>query len=143
MKRQKELCEVVGVNDVMAQVLWTRYFLEAQGYDLEDNIVFQDNESAMLLERNGRASSSKRTRHINIRYFFVQDRVAAGEMRIAYCPTEEMVADYFTKPLQGSQFRKLSAYIMNEVVDENGEPVNSFGSTLDSSAEPQECVEEV
>jgi len=123
------------VNDVMAQVLWTRYFLEAQGYDLEDNIVFQDNESAMLLERNGRASSSKRTRHINVRYFFVQDRIAAGEMSVAYCPTKEMVADYFTKPLQGSLFFKLRAYIMNE-------PVKANGSTVGSTGEPQECVEE-
>jgi len=133
--RSSTECELVGVNDVMAQVLWNRYFLEAQGYDLEDNIVFQDNESAILLERNGRASSSKRTGHINIRYFFVQDHISAGEVSVTYCPTKEMVADYFTKPLQGSLFFKLRAYIMNE-------PVKS-GSTLDSSAEPQECVEEV
>ena len=84
------------------------------------------------MERNGRASSSKRTRHINIRYFFVQDRIAAGEMSVAYCPTKEMVADYFTKPLQGALFRKLRAYIMNEPVKD--------GSTLDTSEEPQECV---
>jgi len=121
---------------MMAQVLWTRYFMEGQGYEIEDNVVFQDNESAILLERNGRASSSKRTRHINIRYFFVQDRIAAGEMSVAYCPTKEMVADFFTKPLQGSQFRALRAYIMNE-------PVKEDGSTLDASTEPQECVEEV
>jgi len=84
----------------------------------------------MLLERNGRASSSKRTRHINIRYFFVQDRIAAGEVSVAYCPTKEMVADYFTKPLQGSLFFKLRAYIMNEpyIMDE---PVKEVGSTLD------------
>ena len=56
-------------------------------------------------------------------------------MSVAYCPTKEMVADYFTKPLQGESFRKLRAYIMNEPVKD--------GSTLDSSAEPQECVEEI
>jgi len=133
--RSSTECELVGVNDVMAQVLWTRYFMEAQGYEIEDNIVFQDNESAMLLERNGRASSSKRTRHINIRYFFVQDRIAAGEVSVAYCPTKDMVADFFTKPLQGSQFRKLREYIMNE-------PVKEVGSTVDPSCEPQECVGE-
>jgi hypothetical protein len=71
--------ELVGVNDVMPQALWTRYFLEAQGYKVTDNVIFQDNQSAILLEKNGRASSSKRTRHINIRYFFVADRIAQGE----------------------------------------------------------------
>ena len=64
--------ELVGVNDAMPQILWTRYFLEAQGYyDVKDSIIFQDNQSAILLEKNGKASSRKRTRHINIRYFFM------------------------------------------------------------------------
>jgi hypothetical protein len=105
--------ELVGVNDVMCQILWTRYFLEAQGYAVTDSIINQDNQSAMLLEKNGRGSSSKRTRHINIRYFFVADRVAAGEVKIQYCPTEEMLADFFTKPLQGSIFRRFRNFILN------------------------------
>jgi hypothetical protein len=105
--------KLVGVNDVMCQILWTRYFLEAQGYAVTDSIINQDNQSAMLLEKNGRGSSSKRTRHINIRYFFVADRVAAGEVKIQYCPTEEMLADFFTKPLQGSIFRRFRNFILN------------------------------
>jgi hypothetical protein len=47
--------ELVGVNDGMPQILWTRYFLEAQGYGVKDSIVNQDNQSAILLEKNGRA----------------------------------------------------------------------------------------
>ena len=90
--------EVVAVNDVIGQVLWTSYFLRAQGYDVEDSVIYQDNMSAMLLEKNGRASSSKKTRHIHIRYFFVQDKIQSGEVSIAHCPTEHMVADFFTKP---------------------------------------------
>jgi hypothetical protein len=105
--------ELVGVDDVSAQILWTRYFLEGQGYDVKDNTLYQDNQSAMLLEKNGRASSSKRTRHINVRYFFITDRIKSRELNVAYCPTGDMVADYFTKPLQGSAFRKLRDIIMN------------------------------
>jgi hypothetical protein len=45
--------ELVGVNDVMPQALWTRYFIEAQGYEVTDNVIFQDNQSAILLEKNG------------------------------------------------------------------------------------------
>jgi hypothetical protein len=97
----------------MPQELWTRYFLEAQGYDVSDSIVYQDNQSAMLLEKNGHGSSSKRTRHINIRYFFVADRIAAGEVKVEYCPTGDMLADFFTKPLQGSSFRKFREQILN------------------------------
>ena len=105
--------ELVAVNDLMPQVLWTRYFLEAQGYDIKDSIVHQDNQSSMKLEKHGRASSSKRTRHINVRYFFVTNRIASKEVSVAYCPTSEMIADFFTKPLQGQDFRKFRDMILN------------------------------
>ena len=67
-KRSTE-AELVGMNDLMPQVLWTRYFLEAQGYEVSESIVYQDNKSTILLAENGKASSGRRTRHINIRYF--------------------------------------------------------------------------
>jgi hypothetical protein len=107
--------EVVGVlDDGMPQVLWTRYFLEAQGgYVINESIINQDNQSSMLLENNGRASSSKRTRHIHIHYFFVTDRVADGDVKIQYCPTRVMIADYFNKPLQGSALRQFRDQILN------------------------------
>jgi hypothetical protein len=76
-------------------------------------IVYQDNQSSILLEKNGRASSSKRIRHINIRYFFVTDRIAAKEIAVEYCPTGDMLADFFTKPLQGALFKKFRDQIMN------------------------------
>ena len=47
-------------------------FLEAQDYGVKENIVFQDNETAMLLKKNGKASSAKRTKHINMRYLFIK-----------------------------------------------------------------------
>ena len=66
----------------------------------------QDNKSAILLETNGRSSSGQKTRHIDIRYFFLQDRMISELLSVEYCPTECMLADFFTKPLQGSLFRK-------------------------------------
>jgi hypothetical protein len=97
----------------MPQVLWTRYFLEAQGYGVEDAKIYQYNQSTILLAKNGRASSGKMTRHINIRYFFVADRVKSGEVSIDYCPTGAMLCDFFTKPLQGIVFQKFRAEILN------------------------------
>ena len=44
--------ELIGADDAMPQMLWTRYFLEAQGYGIDENILYQDNMSAMLLEKN-------------------------------------------------------------------------------------------
>ena len=111
--------ELVGVSDVLPQILWTRYFLIAQGYLTNESIIYQDNKSAILLEKNGTASSSKRTRHINIRYYFVTDRINNGEVIVEYCPTKIMIADFFTKPLQGVLFTTFRNVIMNIDHDSN------------------------
>jgi len=70
---------------------------------------------AMQLEMNGRASSSKRTRHIEIRYYYVADRVDKGDLRVVWCPTDEMIADFLTKPLQGKAFVKFWDLLMGAV----------------------------
>ena len=97
----------MGVDDMMPILFWTRQFLLAQGYGIEENLLLQDNKSSILLERNGKASSGKRTRHINIRYFFITDQVNMKEVSIDWCPTKDMVANFMTKPSQGSQFKRL------------------------------------
>jgi len=80
------------------------FFLEAQGYEVEDSTVYQDNLSTMMLAKNGRVSNSKRIRHINIRFFFVANRIKSGEISLQHEPTATMLADFFTKPLQGAAF---------------------------------------
>ena len=80
-----------------------------------NTILNQDNQSTIKLSENGKASSGKGTRHINIRYFFITDRIARKEVAIQYCPAKEMVADYFTKPLQGELFYKFRDQIMGVV----------------------------
>lgn len=111
--RSSTEAELVAANDVMGQLLWTQHFLKGQGYSSTQTRLYQDNQSAILLEKNGTASSSKRTRHLDIRYFFITDRVANRDLTIEYCPTEKMIADFFTKPLQGSLFQRLRDTIMN------------------------------
>jgi hypothetical protein len=111
--------ELVAVDDCMPAMMWTRLFLKAQGYKVSENIVYQDNLSAMLLEKNGKASSSKRTKHINIRYYFVTDRIKKGDLSVEWCPTEDMTADFMTKPNQGATFKKFRDQLMG-VVDAQG-----------------------
>ncbi len=128
--------ELVGVDDMMSIVVWSRYFLLAQGYGLTQNLLLQDNKSSILLERNGKASSGKRTRHINIRYFFITDRVNMKEIEIEWCPTKEMVADFMTKPLQGSHFRRLRDLIMGMSSVKKAEIPSSSHRTAVKSASP-------
>jgi len=104
--------ELVGVDNVVSEIIWTQYFLQAQGYGVNDNIIYQDNLSAMKFGMNRRKSSSKRTRDINIRYYFVTDRISTDEISIEHCPTLEMIGYYFTKPLQGKQFKDFRNIIL-------------------------------
>jgi hypothetical protein len=107
--------KLVGVDDLMSLIIWSRNFLKAQGYALVDNILHQDNRSAILLEKNGKISSGKRTKHIAICHFFVTDRIRAGEISPKWCPTGEMIADFLTKPLQGAMFWKFRDLLMGVV----------------------------
>ena len=107
--------ELVGCADgTRKQAIYGSLFLKAQGYIVKP-VVYQDNESAIRLERNGRRSCSQKTRHIDIRYFYLKDLVERGVIEIEYCPTEAMIADFFTKPLQGALFNRLKEVIMGKV----------------------------
>jgi hypothetical protein len=103
--------ELVGVSDVLPQIIWTRDFLIAQGYVMQPATLYQDNMSTISLANKGR-STSARTRHVAIRYFFVKDRIESGEVKVEYMPTGDMIADIMTKPLQGDHFRKMRAWLM-------------------------------
>ncbi len=111
--------ELVGVDDSFAYILWARYFLQEQGYDIEPSLLYQDNMSAILLETNGKASSSKRTKHIKVRYFYVKDKFDQGEIVVQHCPTEQMWTDINTKPKQGSTFCEFRTQMMGIKQDYN------------------------
>ena len=87
--------------------------MEAQGYQCKSPPIYQDSMSTILLAKNGRISSSEWTRHINVRYFFINYKIVKKEVKVVYCPTDNMVADMFKKPLQGSLFKKFRDEIMN------------------------------
>jgi len=124
--------KLVGVSDALNMVIWTRNFLNQQGFDVSNNIVYQDNQSAILLETNGRASSGHQTVHMNICYFCVTDHINQGELQIEYCPTDDMLGDFFTKPLQGAWLKQFRRIILNLETDV-ALPI--------TTTRPQECVE--
>ena len=99
----------------MTFVMWMKYFFESQVRSINlnsplkplgsDVTIEQDNTSAIQLERNGWKSSSKRTKHINVQYFYITDRLKAGDVsRVIYKPTGDMESNYLTKALQGNAF---------------------------------------
>jgi hypothetical protein len=111
--RSSTEAELVATDDAAGPMQWTSRFLLKQGYDVK-TILYQDNRSAILMESNGRSSAGKQSRHLDIRYFFINNLKEKGLVYIKYCPTEEMVADYMTKPLHGSKFTKFRNMIMKQ-----------------------------
>jgi hypothetical protein len=93
-------------------ILWTKLFMEAQGYPIERNILYQDNKSTILLEKNGGKSAGKRSRALNVRYFFLTDQIDKKNVSVEYESTDKMTSDYMSKPLQGEKFRKFRSQIM-------------------------------
>ena len=96
------------------KALWIHQYLEhkrADGKPQPTTCLFQDNAASKILAEKGRASSA-RTRHINIRYFFIKDRIDSGELAVEYLPTGDMVGDFLSKPVQGELFRRFRAELM-------------------------------
>jgi hypothetical protein len=104
--------ELVGASDYLPYPIWAKKFLEAQGYPLNENVFYQDNQSTIKFQKNGRKSCGPKSRHIDIWYFFIKNRLDLEHMDVKHCPTEQMLANFFTKPLQGSLFRKFRDVIM-------------------------------
>jgi hypothetical protein len=105
--------EMVAVDDKIDKVIWTKRFLEKQGFKVMLNVIYQDNTSTMKLQKNGKASSGKRTRHFDIKYFYITDLISRNEVQVEYCPTDAMIADYMTKPVVGSKYKIFRDRIMN------------------------------
>ena len=80
---------------------------------MKGNVIHRDNMSTIKLGANGKASSGKRMRHLDIKYFFITDQVQQKKVSLQYCPTDLMIANFFTKPLQGKKFMGFRAQIMN------------------------------
>ena len=104
--------ELVGVDDIITKVIWSKLFMKAQGYHIAKNILYQDNKSTILLLNNGRESAGKRSRALNIRFFFANDQIEKKNLEVAYCPTKEMWADPMTKPKQGQEFKHMADLLM-------------------------------
>jgi hypothetical protein len=97
--------ELVAFSDVASEVIALRNFAIGQGYPTKPAIVHQDNLSTMALVANG-GPCTKRSRHVDIRRFWMAERVSDGTLTVVKCPTAIMWANLLTKPVVGSQFVK-------------------------------------
>ncbi|KAJ9559520.1 hypothetical protein OSB04_004680 [Centaurea solstitialis] len=98
--------EFVAATACACQVVWLRRILEHIGLPQEERtIVNCDNMSTIKLSRN--PVMHNRSKHIDVKHYFLRDLVSAGVIELEYCNTQAQVADIMTKPLKLEQFVKL------------------------------------
>ena len=112
--------ELVAASDGATPAINAQNILIGQSLEVRPLIIHQDNKSTLAMLSNGRAMGPT-TRHISIRYFWLTDRINNGEVSVVYVPTDEITADALSKPLQGSQFLKHRATLLNIDYDEADE----------------------
>ena len=103
------------VDNFMPAICWTPYFIVAQGYNVKDNPLHQYNKISIILEGNGKASSSKRKKHIIICGLNITDSVKNNEVSVVWCPTAGIIGEYITKRPQVAIFRKFRDQIMGVI----------------------------
>jgi hypothetical protein len=99
--------ELVAASAAGSDLLSIRNFVLHQKYgDNPPGLLHQDNEASMKLIFKGQPCSA-RTRHVDIQYFWLADRINTNEVQLVWTGTKDMVSDVLTKPLQGTQFNAL------------------------------------
>jgi hypothetical protein len=83
------------------EALWLRT-LFSDLHEPTSIIIQADNQSAIKLLKN--PVFSMRSKHIDVIYHFARERVARKEVTFAYVPSDRMVADCFTKPVNPAKF---------------------------------------
>jgi hypothetical protein len=89
---------------------------------------FRATKVLFFWEKYGKDSSSKRTKHINIQYFFITDRVSKEKVLLVLCPMGDMIGDYVTKSLQGALFQKFRDQIIGVTPARDPGPGNTDSS---------------
>ena len=111
--RSSTEAELVSVDDQKSKIIWMKKFIESQEFEIDLNVLYQDNMSTSKLAENGEHSSGKRTRHFVIKYFYITDLINQKEVSIEYCSSNDMLTDYHIKPLIGERFKDMTNKIMN------------------------------
>jgi len=107
--------ELVALDEGVTTLVWFQRLMDDLSYSILPSIIYQDNQSTIHVARHG-TNGSRRTRHINVRYFYVKEHLDTGKSIVKYLPTNDMIADLLTKPFTGSRFRELRNKLLNSIL---------------------------
>ena len=102
-----------GVDDKISKIVWTKNFVDHQGWDINCNVIFQDNASAAKLLNDGRESLGRRIINFDVRLFCMKYLSVNDEVTVTSFPAERMIADCNTKMLVSGKFKMLRDVMFN------------------------------
>jgi hypothetical protein len=105
--------ELAAASDGLGYAIWARNFMKNMGYDVPAIKLFQDNKSAITLAEKG-WSSAGRTKHVDIKYFWIKEKIQEKLVMIEHIGTDDMLADILTKALPNEKFAKFSFQLLNK-----------------------------
>ena len=108
--------ELICIFDGLDYLIWIRNVLGYLGYPQGTSTIYQDNTSTITMAYMGRGSSGSRTRHIDIKYFHIKQFLDSKELEIDHLSRDNMTADFFASPRQGTVFRRFRGMIMGEIL---------------------------
>jgi hypothetical protein len=110
--------EYMALSEATQEAVWLKAFVTELGEDIGGALtVYEDNQGAIALAKN--PEFHKRTKHIDIRYHFVREKVEDGQVVLEYCPTQDMLADLMTKPIAAAHFDALRTKLGIQVATES------------------------
>lgn len=99
--------EFVALAAAVSEVCWLRKLLSDFDIKLESPTqIFEDNQSAINIAHN--PENNKRIKHMDIKFFFIKEKIDSGLINITHIKSDEQIADGFTKPLSKI---KLQAFV--------------------------------
>lgn len=105
--------EYVALHHAATEVVYLRRLLASLGYEQKQpTIIWQDNQSTILWARGQRNHS--RTKHLQVKYHYIEELIRDGLVELEYMPTTEMIADLLTKPLIGEMFVDLADQMLGK-----------------------------
>jgi hypothetical protein len=108
--------EYMAVCSATQEAIYLRSMLADLGLpQVEPTTIYEDNTAAIHLANAALGQWHPRTRHVDVRYKFVKERVRSREVELVYVKTTNQVADILTKNLGTTQFQALTLRLLGHL----------------------------